>query len=97
MRHSQFHIAGHGGVVIDPAPVIEHTAVPVVGELVQTGVGHQHRGLTQVLGQIAKGDVEDPVGVDARRTDTVLVLVARHAEKHQPTHAGGHRGCRGPT
>ena len=91
LRDSKFDVALQSGVVVDPAALVQHTAVPVVGEFVQAGVGHQNGGIAEVLGQIAQRDVEDAVGIRAGRSGRVLVVVARHAEEHQSAHPGGHR------
>ncbi len=70
----------------------KHTAVPVVGELVQT-LSAINTVASQVLGQIAGATLRIPSGV-VPPGDTVLSW-SRGTPKHQPTHAGGHRGCRG--
>ena len=86
-----------------PGPFVEDTAVPVVGELVQAGVGHQHGGVTEVLGQIAKRDVEDAVGIGAGRTGRVLVLLRvarrtasahrRRRRRRRRRRCAANRGC----
>ena len=54
---ASLHVLLIGGVVVDPAPAIQYAAVPVVGELVQTRVGHQHGGVTQIRIQVPqRGD-----------------------------------------
>ncbi len=71
-----------GGVVVDPAAIVEHAAVAVVGELVEAGVGHHHEVVADRLAHRAQGDVEDAVGVDRAAAGRVLVTLARHAEEH---------------
>ena len=62
--------------------------MPVVGELVQAGVGHQHRGIAEILGEVTQRHVEDAVGIGTGRAESVLVLRARHSEQHQPADPG---------
>ena len=77
LRHSQFHVAAVGGVIVHPAGGVEHPAVAVVGELVETGIGHQHGVLAEVLGQIAQRHVEDAVRGHARPTRVASLSSSR--------------------
>ena len=96
LRHSQFHVLSVGGVIIDAPTLVEHTAVAVIGEFVEAGVGHQHGVVAEILRQIAQGHVEDAVRSHADGPAGVLVLVARNPEEHQPADTGGHRVGGGP-
>ncbi len=71
-----------GGVVVDPAVIVEHAAVAVVGELVEAGVGHDHEVVADRVAHRAQRDVEDAVRVDRAAAGRVLVALAGHAEEH---------------
>src|SRR5439155_5147057 len=89
--HSQFHVSSISCVIVNSARGIQHSAVAVVGELIEAGVGHQHGVIAEILGQIPQRDVEDAVLGNSDRAGGVLVLFARDAEQHQSADAGSHR------
>ena len=82
-RHVGVHL--EGGVVVDAAVGGEHPAVAVVGELVETQVGHHRQGVTHLGDHIGDGEVEDPVGVEPPAAGGVLGL--GDAEQHHAAQA----------
>ena len=85
---SEFDVLGVGGVVVDPARFIDDSAVAVVGELIEAGIGHHDRGVAEVRGQVGKRTIENPVGTQATRAGGIFVVLARHTEDHQSADAG---------
>ena len=74
-----------GGVVVDLAGARdEHTAVPVVGELVETAVGHHHQVVTHRVAHGLECPPGDAVGREGGRTRRVLVLGPRQREEDDP-------------
>ena len=63
-----------GRVVVDLRRLVEHAAVPVVGELVQAQVGHQHGVVAELVVQPAQRHVQHAVRVVGARAARVLVL-----------------------
>ena len=88
LGNSEFDVLGIGGVVVDPARFIDDSAVAVVGELIEAGVGHHDRGVTEVRGQVGKRTIENPVGTQTTRAGGIFVLLARHTEDHQCADTG---------
>jgi hypothetical protein len=86
--HGKFHVARVGDVVVHAAADVEHPAVAVIGELVQTRVSHQHRVRPKIGREVPQCHVQDAVFGHPGRSGRVLVLVLRHAEQHQPADAG---------
>jgi hypothetical protein len=86
-------VAHEGRVVVHAAVGVEHAAVPVVGELVQAQVGHDHGRVAELGAQAGEGPVEDPVRVGRAGAHGVLVL--GHAEQHHPADAALGRLGRG--
>ena len=88
LRERHRGVAEQRRVVVDAgARLVQHAAVPVVGELVQAQVGHQDRGVADLADEVAQGHVEHAVGVIGPGAARVLLLVLGHAEDHQPAHA----------
>ena len=86
LRHRHLGVAGQGGVVVHHAGVGEHTAVAMVGELVQAQVGHDQRATGCGRDCGGDGPVEDAVTVARLRSG--CVAVGRDAEQHDATDPG---------
>ena len=59
-------------VVVDHAVLVDDAAVPVVGVLVDTEVGHHHDVVAEIGTQITQRDLHDTVGVVRAASDGVL-------------------------
>ena len=62
--HSHPSVDRVGGVIVDVASLVEHTTVSVVGEFIETGVGHDHHIVAHFSDDFSNRDIEDAVGVD---------------------------------
>ena len=71
--------------------IVDDAAVPMVGELVEAGVGHEDGVVAEVGAQRGQRTVQDSVGAVGTGSQRVLVLGTRYAEQHQPTDAGSDR------
>ena len=71
------------GVVVDIAGGSEDSAVAMVGELVETQVGHHDDLVADLVTDVTDTDVEDAAGIGGSRADRVAR--AGHAEQHHAT------------
>ena len=86
LHHSHLGVAQQGGVVVDGAVIGEHTAVPVVGELVEAGVGHQDSRVAELGLQESQSRIEHTIRIGPDAPDGILVALGRNTEEHQTTH-----------
>jgi hypothetical protein len=49
------------GIVVHGSACIQHTAVAVIGELVQAQVGHQHGGVADLGLEVGQGEIQDAI------------------------------------
>src|ERR1019366_7653545 len=75
-------------VVVDAPLRVEHPAVPMVSELVQTQVGHHHEVITDGFANATQRHVEDALTVVSART--CRVPGGGHSEDHQTAQTGSH-------
>ena len=92
LRHCKVVVGGEGGVVVHDLLAArvgaEHTAVAVVGELVEAGVGHDHEVVAHFFAHGGQGPVKDAVGRGSAASGGVLVRIKRDAEEHDPAEPG---------
>ena len=72
-------------VVVDVTSIIEHTAVPVVGVLVDAQIGVHHDAVTDVTTQVLEGELDDALRIE--RTAPGGVLDGRNTEQDDSAHA----------
>ena len=77
----QFHgcivIDNHGAVTV----INKHAAVPVRGELVQAGIGHNNNLVAKLGTSGSDSAVQNAVVIPGRRTYLVLIIIQRNTEE----------------
>ncbi len=59
LRHRDRRIAPQGGIVVHLPGGREQAAVAVIGVLIQAQVGHEHRGVAHLSGQVLQRELDD--------------------------------------
>ena len=89
-RESHLRVARQGGVVVHSpgcgTVLDEHSAVAMVGELVQAQVGHDDDVAADLSHNVANREVEDPLRIG--RAGPGRIPGARDAEEHHPAEPG---------
>ena len=86
LRERHVAIAIQRRVVVHAAVRIEHTAVTVVGELVEAEIALHDQGVTDLGDGDARRDIENALRIGRAGADGVLVL--GHPEEHHAADAG---------
>ena len=85
LRHCHLAVQFHGCIVIDNHGAVtiidKHAAVPVRGELVQAGIGHNNNLVAKLGTAGSDSAVQNTVVVPGRRTYLVLIIVKRNPEE----------------
>ena len=85
LGHRHFAVQFHGCVVIDNHGAVtiidKHAAVPVRGELVQAGIGHNNNLVAKLGTAGSDSAVQNAVVIPGRRTYFVLIIIQRNTEE----------------
>ena len=85
LRHCHLAVQFHGCIVIDNHGAVtiidKYTAVPVRGELVQAGIGHNNNLVAKLSPAGSDSAVQNAVVVPGRRAYFVLIIIQRNAEE----------------
>ena len=85
LRHRHLAVQFHGCVVIDNHGAVtiidKHAAVPVRGELVQAGIGHNNDLVAKLGTAGSDSAVQNTVLIPGRRTYLVLIIIQRNPEE----------------
>ena len=85
LRHRHLAVQFHGCIVIDNHGAVtvinKHAAVPVRGELVQAGIGHNNNLVAKLGTASSDSAVQNAVVVPGRRAYFVLIIIQRNAEE----------------
>ena len=85
LRHCHLAVQFHGCIVIDNHGAVtiidKHAAVPVRGELVQAGIGHNNHLVAKLSPASGNSAVQNAVVVPGRRAYLVLIIVKRNPEE----------------
>ena len=85
LRHCHLAVQFHGCIVIDNHGAVtiidKHTAVPVRGELIQAGIGHNNNLVAKLCPAGSNSAVQNTVLVPGRRTYLVLIIIQRNPEE----------------
>ncbi len=88
LRHGHLGVDPQRAVVVHPAVLVEHPAVPVLGELVDADVPDDHRRVAHLGPYVAQRRVEHAVRVEA--PGAVRVVLQRDPEEDHTADAGLH-------
>ena len=81
---------GRDGAIVDDGPVMDVTAVAVVGHRAHAHVGHQHHRVAVVFSKRPQGPHHGPVVVQAEGARCVFFRLGVDGEEHVALQAHGH-------